>query len=131
MALMEGTNNKEQNRGDISGRPEGVDQKQWNNILEKARTEVLAEKTRSSKPGDLIETDSEDLPVIGNGIGKSSHELTAVLPVDKSAEGVRREILEKALNMLDNKTSGSKAGQLDIKNSDGVADFVDQLISKN
>ncbi len=120
---------------DISGRPEGVSEAEWQKILESARNQVIAERTGKkpeSHPGQVVENNPgeptlvsvpENLKTVG------SETLPQAAETQANIAELRKNILERALNILNGNHSTSE--DLKTTKSGDVAAFVDQLNSLN
>ncbi|MFA5991247.1 MAG: hypothetical protein WC794_03315 [Candidatus Doudnabacteria bacterium] len=121
---------------DLSGRPEGVSEVEWKKILESARNQVIAERSgtkNETTPGQVLENNPGEpvLVSVPAELGSSSKEFKASQTVENqgSVEELRKNILERALNILNG--SHSSEDGLNVNNPDGVASFVDKLNKMN
>lgn len=118
---------------DLSGRPEGVSDIEWNKILESARSQIIAERSEGrneTAPGQIVENNPGE-PILVSVPKESGLDSKIPQAVEKQGdvEELRKIILARALNIL----NGSHASDedIDIKKPEGVASFVDKLNFRN
>ncbi len=123
-------NKPESGNDGLSGRPEGVSVEDWKMILDAARNQVIAERPdvkEASLIGNMREGGSGENILMDvsptSELQKGGVVLDQLAETNKGVADVRKEILEKALNML----NGGASTEVIVNNPDGVADFVDSL----